>query len=61
MEIDNVLISKEDFMKYERLRKSGIINMLDIESGMSYTGLSYAAYCKIIKRYKIYAEQWLNN
>lgn len=44
-------ISKEDFEKYEMVRKSGVTNMFDIQRVKTYSGLSYDKVKFIMKNY----------
>jgi len=53
-------MTKEKFMRYERLRQSGIINMLDVTSGAKLSGLSKADYVDIIKNYRQYHDRFMN-
>ena len=56
-----MICSKEDFDKYIEVRDSGIINMLDIKSGMLLTGLSEVKYRDIIKNFKNYKHLYYGN
>lgn len=53
-----MICSKEDFDKYVEVRDSGIINMLDIKSGMLLSGLSEIKYRDIIKNFKNYKHSY---
>ncbi len=45
-------ITKDEFMRYEQLRKSGITNMFDLEVVMSITWLSKEKVLFIMKNYE---------
>lgn len=45
-------ITKEEFIRYENLRKSGVTNMFDINFVMSATWLSKEKVLSIMKNYR---------
>ena len=55
-------ITKEKFLKYEEIRKSGKYNMLSFESlidVLKETGLYYEEYLTIIGNYDKYSNKYL--
>ena len=44
-------ITKESFNKFEKLRTSGDINMMDVKNGCLLSGLSREEYFEILKNY----------
>ena len=54
-----IMITKEKFLKYLRVQKSGVINMLDIDNGTRLSGLSEDDYTDIIWNYSKYSKEFL--
>jgi hypothetical protein len=52
-------ISKKEFMRYENLRRSGIVNMFDLEYVMSATYLAKEKVLEIMKNYTELAEKYI--
>jgi hypothetical protein len=55
-----VVITKEQFMDYERVRKEGRFNMLDPNARM-LSGLPQAEYSEIMWNYGEHADKWLKS
>ena len=53
------MITKEKFLAYVRVQKSGVINMLDINNGTRLSGLSEDDYTDIIWNYSKYSKEFL--
>ena len=53
------MITKEKFLKYLRVQRSGVINMLDIDNGTWLSGLSEDDYTDIIWNYSKYSKEFL--
>ena len=51
-------ISKAHFMCYMKVRKSGVINMLDVRAGCELTGLRPSVYKSIIVNFKYLYEKY---
>lgn len=56
--MNNVTILEEDFEEYEKLRSSGVVNMLDVTRVMSLTNLSRQQIEEIIAHYEDYSEEF---
>jgi hypothetical protein len=54
-----IMITKEKFLKYLRVQRSGVINMLDIDNGTRLSGLSEDDYTNIIWNYSKYSKEFL--
>ena len=54
-----IMITKEKFLKYLRVQRSGVINMLDIDNGTRLSGLSEDDYTDIIWNYSKYSKEFL--
>lgn len=52
-------ITKNEFIRYEQVRKSGITNMFDIQTVMSFTWLSKEKVLFIMKNYKELYEKFI--
>jgi hypothetical protein len=46
------MISKEDFDRYERIRRIGLVNMFDVPKVVQLTGLTRVQVLTIMKRYE---------
>ena len=54
------MVTKEEFLAYENVQKSGRYNMImDAVSVMDETKLSKEKYLEIIKNYQMYADKYL--
>ena len=53
------MITKEKFLKYLRVQRSGVINMLDIDNGTRLSGLSEDDYTDIIWNYSKYSKEFI--
>ena len=51
--------TKEEFLKYEEVRKSGVTNMFAIKTVESLTGLNQLKISNIMTYYTKYAELYL--
>ena len=51
-----IMITKEKFKKFVKLRDEGIINMNDISRGTAITGLTPLEYKDIINNFKQYSD-----
>lgn len=51
-------ITKQDFLKYVRVQRSGKTNMFDVVVVESLSGLSRSKIIDIMKNYQDYREQW---
>jgi len=58
---DQTPVSKEDFLAYERVRKSGVTNMFMIKDVSLYTGLSKNKIIKIQKNFSEYKKRYLGD
>ena len=55
----SVQITRKDFLKYKRVRKSGKYNMfMDAKDVMGETGLSKDQYFKILQEYSKLDKEW---
>ena len=54
-----IMITKEKFLKYLRVQRSGVINMLDIDNGTRLSGLSEDDYTDIIWNYSKYSKEFI--
>jgi len=53
------MITKEDFLKYEKVRESGVTNMFAVNIVKSLTGLTKDQILNIMENYTKYEEMWL--
>ena len=51
------MITKEQFKKYEKVRKSGVINMFDVKRVEELTGISKQEILEIMKNYETLQEE----
>lgn len=58
MILEKECISKVHFMRYMKVRKSGVINMLDVRAGCKLTGLMPSVYKSIIVNFKYLYEKY---
>lgn len=54
------MITEEEFLKYERVRKSGITNMLNITKVMIIAGLARHKCVEIMESYSELKDKYLN-
>ena len=54
-----IMITKEKFLAYVRVQNSGVIDMLDVETGTSLSGLTKDEYWEIINNYSKYRTEFL--
>lgn len=54
------MITKEQFLEYERVRQSGITNMFDGRTVRYLTGLSQEEVLEIMKEYTTLKERYIN-
>lgn len=54
-----IMITKEKFLAYVRVQNSGVINMLDVETGTHLSGLTKDEYWEIINNYSKYRSEFL--
>ena len=55
-------MTKEAFLKYEKVRQSGKYNMImQMSEVLVETGLNYHDYIDIIKNYNKYYNKYINN
>ncbi|MCK4260108.1 MAG: hypothetical protein KAX49_14105 [Halanaerobiales bacterium] len=54
------MITKEEFIKYEKVRMSGVTNMMDVEIVSSLTSLDEEKIIEIINDYKSLSKQYPN-
>ena len=54
-----IMITKEKFLRYVRVQNSGVINMLDVETGTRLSGLTEDEYWEIINNYSKYRTEFL--
>ena len=54
-----IMITKEKFLRYVRVQNSGVINMLDVETGTRLSGLTENEYWEIINNYSKYRSEFL--
>jgi len=57
--MEKIKVTKEEFQRYENLRKSGVTNMWDIDFVMSVTWLSKEKVLYIMKNYKELSKLYL--
>ena len=55
-----IMISKEDFLDYETVRRSGFYNMLDPQA-RALTDLSVTQWCAIIEDYSTLKERYIGD
>lgn len=53
-------VTKEEFKKFEKLRRSGVINMNDIVTGSTLCEISEDTYETIMWNYKYLKEKYIN-
>lgn len=53
-----VEVTAEDFKEYEKLRISGVVNMMDATRVMSLTNLSRDQHAEIIENYEEYCQEY---
>ena len=54
------MITREQFLEYERVRQSGITNMFDIRIVSYLTGLGREELLEIMKEYTTLKEKYIN-
>lgn len=55
------MVTKEEFLKYEKVRQSGKYNMImQMSEVLVETGLNYHNYIDIIKNYNKYYNKYIN-
>ena len=52
------MITKKDFLAYEKVRVSGVTNMFNVKLVETLSGLSKEQYFDIMKNYETYAEKY---
>ena len=58
----SVQITKEDFIEYERVRRSGEFNMImEMRNARAGTNLSKEQWIKIMKHYQTFYDSWIND
>ena len=58
----SVQITKEDFVEYERVRRSGKFNMImNWSDAIAETNLSYEQWKKIMKHYQTFYDSWIDD
>lgn len=50
--------TKEQFLRFRKLKNSGVINMNDITNGCELSGLTQDVYEDIMHNYRKYSEQY---
>ena len=53
MELEEITITQEQFVEYERVRKSGVTNMFDVPVVMRLSGLTRKTILAIMQSYEI--------
>ncbi len=53
------MINKKEFLRYENLRKSGIMNMFMVNSVCKITGLTREQVLEIQEKYEVLANKYL--
>lgn len=53
------MITREEFLKYEKVRQSGVTNMFDTRCVQRLSGLARDVIIKIMKQYTELAEKYL--
>jgi len=54
------MVTKEEFMSYENVRRSGVTNMFNVNYVVQLSGLSKEMCLDIMKNYGQYADVYLN-
>lgn len=58
----SVQITKEDFVEYERIRRSGEFNMImEMRNARAETNLSKEQWLKIMKHYQTFYDSWIDD
>lgn len=58
----SVQITKEDFVEYEKIRRSGEFNMImEMNDARAETNLSKEQWFKIMKHYRTFYDSWIDD